>query len=180
MNPLPPDDLPDGWTWERTIRLACWVIARMGYPRDDHDGIRSAANWACYWAHAHWDASRGFPWGAWVKITARQQGWLEIKREMRRGVAMGKRNQYTEPPDIGFDAADIAATEHTVSGGNTVDIEDALSTLPPRQREALALVVQGYTLPEIAPRVGMRSKGGADYLVRDARARLKLAIGDAA
>lgn len=61
--------------------------------------------------------------------------------------------------------------------GLTQDILNALKSLPPRQREVIAMRMDGYTMPEMAEWLGI-TEAGVRSTLRKARTALKVGMPD--
>ncbi len=129
------------------------VASRQGVPPDRSDDVVQDVLLTIHRARQTYDPTRSFT--AWLRVIAERRA-IDLLRQVRRHGA----REFHAPiafegyPDEGADPT--RGVEHAEASGR---VNEALATLPPRQREAVeALVLKEQSLTEAAAAT-RRSKG---------------------
>lgn len=121
------------------------VAARQGVPPDRCDDVAQEVLLTIHHARQTYDPARSF--NAWLRVIAERRA-IDLLRQLRRRGAreLHAPVAYKSHPDAGADPA--RGVEHAEASRR---VDEALATLPPRQREAVeALVLKEQSLAEAA------------------------------
>lgn len=153
------DDTHEVWVLYAKVRAS--VLRELGPQEDIDDDVQNAL--AELWMAS--SRGRSPEWvRAWTAIVARRSALRRARSERSVPVDMTALAAVSHPaPDI---AESVADEDHVLS---------LLRTLPPRERSAFALFIDGNRMDEIAGELRI-STTAASRLVSDARARLRHVI----
>jgi hypothetical protein len=139
--------LPDGWTWDRSLRYATRVV-RNTRPTICHSDAEWLANFAMYrtWnAHVKHDFTPE-RWRGCLRVSAQRMA-VTLAQAAPSGMNKHGQTRYESPPPevVPMSHAAGLAREYPVS----VERDEMLSILPPEHRQAAELAAEGRASREI-------------------------------